>query len=181
MTPASVDPRPRRFRKPYHSVEVTRGPRTKAVTDRQREEVERFLRTGESDPLYLVWPGDVFERSRSAEGEMRAALIDDVHKRAWDLANLYLASVGASLLSAEAPGLVGLSEETTCYVSIAYFRELGRFEDFIVHDGPSRIVRARMAARHRIRQARDFRVFVRGVQPHRRTWGNPAGSARAGP
>lgn len=134
MTPASVDPRPRRFRKPYHSVEVTRGPRTKAVTDRQREEVERFLRTGESDPLYLVWPGDVFERSRSAEGEMRAALIDDVHKRAWDLANLYLASVGASLLSAEAPGLVGLSEETTCYVSIAYFRELGRFEDFIVHE-----------------------------------------------
>ena len=201
MTPASVDPRPRRFRKPYHSVEVTRG-HTKAVTDRQRKEVERFLRTGESDPLYLAWPGDVFQRSRIAEEEMRAALIDDVHKRAraapthicqptvndlagltrqrvepmvrglfptteqdpvlqileqsvvvltpeniasvlrettwmhtaWDLANLYLASVGASLLSAEAPGLVGLSEETTCYVSIAYFRELGRFEDFIVHE-----------------------------------------------
>ena len=166
-------PRPRRFRKPYHSDEVTRGPLTKGVTDRQREEVERFLRTGESDPLYLAWPGDVFQRSRIAEGEMRAALVDDVHKRAraapthrchptiddlagltrqrvepmvrglfpttehdpvlqilersvvvltpeniasvlrettwmhtaWDLANLYLTSVGASLLSAEADGL----------------------------------------------------------------------------
>jgi hypothetical protein len=33
---------------------------------------------------------------------------------AWDLANLYLLSCGAEPLSKEAPGLVGLSEETTC-------------------------------------------------------------------
>ena len=35
---------------------------------------------------------------------------------AWDLANLYLLSCGAEPLSKEAPELVGLSEETTCYV-----------------------------------------------------------------
>lgn len=53
---------------------------------------------------------------------------------AWDLANLYLTSAGADLLSASAPRLVGLSEEATCYLSLDYFREQGRFEDFLVHE-----------------------------------------------
>src|SRR5450759_5321124 len=35
---------------------------------------------------------------------------------AWDLANLFLASVGADLLGPDATGIVGLSEETTCYI-----------------------------------------------------------------
>ena len=53
---------------------------------------------------------------------------------AWDLANLYLASVDAPLLSDSAPRIVGLSEETTCYVSADYFREENRFDDFVVHE-----------------------------------------------
>ena len=53
---------------------------------------------------------------------------------AWDLANLYLASVDAPLLSDSAPRLVGLSEETTCYVGANYFREENRFDDFVVHE-----------------------------------------------
>jgi hypothetical protein len=40
---------------------------------------------------------------------------------AWTIANLYLASLGAELLGEDAPNLVGLSEETTCW-------------DFIVHE-----------------------------------------------
>lgn len=56
------------------------------------------------------------------------------HKTAWDLANLYLASVGAKLLSEDATQILGLSEETTCYVSLAYFRNGSRFEDFVVHE-----------------------------------------------
>ncbi len=40
---------------------------------------------------------------------------------AWNLANLYLASYGAEPLSRDALGIVGLSEETTCYVSVGYF------------------------------------------------------------
>jgi hypothetical protein len=55
-------------------------------------------------------------------------------KTAWDLANLYLGSVGAELLSARAPRLVGLSEATNCYVSADYFREETRFDDFVVHE-----------------------------------------------
>lgn len=174
------------------------------MTDRQREEVERYVKTGESDLLFSAWPGDVFQRSRIATSDMRAALVDEVLKRAsangtsdqrghsplddlvgltrrrvepmvrglfptteqgpvlqvlersvvvltaenvsavlretrwmrtaWDLANLYLTGLGAELLADDAPRLVGLSEETTCYLSLEYFREQGRFEDFLVHE-----------------------------------------------
>jgi hypothetical protein len=53
---------------------------------------------------------------------------------AWDLANLYLAGVDAELLSDEAPSLLGLSAETTCYLSAAYLDEPGRFDDFLGHE-----------------------------------------------
>ena len=53
---------------------------------------------------------------------------------AWTLANLYLGSVDADLLSDEAPSIVGLSEETTCYVSMEYFHEQNRFDDFVMHE-----------------------------------------------
>lgn len=55
-------------------------------------------------------------------------------KTAWDIANLYLSSFGAEPLSETAPPIVGLSEETTWYVSVEYFLANGRFEDFIVHE-----------------------------------------------
>ena len=53
---------------------------------------------------------------------------------AWNLANLYLLSCGAEPLSKGAPELVGLSEETTCYVSMTYFRSENRLDDFVVHE-----------------------------------------------
>ena len=53
---------------------------------------------------------------------------------AWTIANLYLASLGADLLGEDAPRLVGLSEDTTCYVSPEYFAEEDPFADFIVHE-----------------------------------------------
>lgn len=53
---------------------------------------------------------------------------------AWDLANAYLDSVGASTLAQEACHIVGLSEETTCYVSMSYFQETDPFADFVVHE-----------------------------------------------
>lgn len=53
---------------------------------------------------------------------------------AWDLANLYLGSFDGELLSDDAPQIVGLSEATACYVSVAYFREENRFDDFVVHE-----------------------------------------------
>ena len=53
---------------------------------------------------------------------------------AWDLANLYLSSFHSELLSDDAPQILGLSEETTCYVSVEYFTGSGRFADFVVHE-----------------------------------------------
>jgi hypothetical protein len=55
-------------------------------------------------------------------------------RSAWDLANLYLLSVGAKLLGKKGARIVGLSEETTCYVSPEYFAEDEPFADFIVHE-----------------------------------------------
>jgi hypothetical protein len=53
---------------------------------------------------------------------------------AWDLANLYLSSVDAELLGPEAPSLLGLSQETTCYVSPDYFADDARFADYVIHE-----------------------------------------------
>jgi hypothetical protein len=55
-------------------------------------------------------------------------------RSAWDLANLYLLSVGAELLGPDAPRVVGISEETNCYVSPDYFAEDDPFADFVVHE-----------------------------------------------
>jgi len=53
---------------------------------------------------------------------------------AWTIANLYLGGIDAGLLSEDAPRLVGFSQETTCYVSPAYFEEEAPFADFVVHE-----------------------------------------------
>ena len=164
------------------------------------DEIERYLRTGETDPYLAAWPGGVMARELRAHAELRAALVQEVRRfaegrlhepvpdgvgveltrakvepmvrglfpraeqdvvlatleksvvyvtsetiepllmshgynsSAWDLANLYLGSLGADLLGKEAPHIVGLSESTTCYVSPAYFAEDDPFADFVVHE-----------------------------------------------
>lgn len=55
-------------------------------------------------------------------------------RSAWDLANMFLGSVNAELLSPDASSLLGLSQETTCYVTPEYFRDRGRIEDFVIHE-----------------------------------------------
>lgn len=164
------------------------------------DEIERYLRTGETDPHLTAWSGGFMERANRAHDDLRGALVREVRRlaggraheplpeadsigltrgkveamvrglfpradqdvvlatleksvvfltsanieplllehgfdsSAWTLANLYLASLGAELLGEDAPRLVGLSEETTCYVSHEYFVEGDPFADFIVHE-----------------------------------------------
>lgn len=165
------------------------------------DEIERYLRTGSTDPHHAACPGDGFTaRAQRAHEDLRGALVREVKRRAaalcheplpqadhvvltrlkvepmvrglfpraeqgavlatleksvvfvtrenvegllldhgydssaWMLANMYLASLDAELLGADAPRLVGLSEETTCYVSPDYFVEDDPFADFIVHE-----------------------------------------------
>ncbi len=68
-------------------------------------------------------------------GNIETVLIEEnFDYSAWTLANLYLAGLGRELLSPDAPNLVGLSQDTTCYVSPQYFQEQDRFADFVVHE-----------------------------------------------
>jgi len=53
---------------------------------------------------------------------------------AWNIANIYLSSMGAKSLNDETPAILGLSEETTCYVSMEYFRTNNPFDDYVIHE-----------------------------------------------
>lgn len=171
-------------------------------TSCQREEIERYLRSGDYDTRFAAWPGNTFvAQERCGSDALRQALIDAVEQRAaglptprsipvqdpvaftrskvepmvrglfpateqeqvlavlersvvyltpetirpvlqdmswlhsaWVLANLYLGSLGGELFSEDAPQLVGMSMETTCYVSLEYFGTTPRFSDYVVHE-----------------------------------------------
>ena len=50
---------------------------------------------------------------------------------AWQIANLYLGSLDLPGLDGQPVGFVGLSEESTFYVSIAYFDDINPFADWV--------------------------------------------------
>ncbi len=72
----------------------------------------------------------VFLSPENIETVIREASLDT----AWTISNMYLRSIGASPISENAPKAVGLSEETTCYVSLEYFTEKDPFADYVVHE-----------------------------------------------
>ena len=53
---------------------------------------------------------------------------------AWQLANLYLGSLGLPGLDGKRVAFDGFSEETTFYVSMAYFEDDDPFADWVVHE-----------------------------------------------
>jgi hypothetical protein len=63
-------------------------------------------------------------------------LLSETHwmSTAWQVANLYLGSLGLPGLDEQPVGFVGLSEEATFYVSIAYFEDGDPFADWVVHE-----------------------------------------------
>jgi len=52
----------------------------------------------------------------------------------WQVANLYLGSLGLPGLDGKPVRFVGLSEETTFFVSMDYFEEKNSFADYVVHE-----------------------------------------------
>jgi hypothetical protein len=90
-----------------------------------------FPRAEQDVVLAAIEQSVVFVTSANIEKLLLGQVFDH---SAWTLANLYLASLGAELLGKDAPHLVGLSEETTCFVSPEYFAEDDPFADFIVHE-----------------------------------------------
>ena len=53
---------------------------------------------------------------------------------AWLAASVYLESIGAESLDEVESVPMGFSEETTCYVSMAYFDDEDPFADYVVHE-----------------------------------------------
>lgn len=88
-----------------------------------RVEQDTVLATFESSVVYVT--------SETIEPILLNHMWD---RSAWDLANMYLLSVGAKLLGKKAARILGMSEETTCYVSPDYFVESDPFADFVVHE-----------------------------------------------
>ena len=39
------------------------------------DEIDRYLRTGESDPYHAAWPGSFMERANRAHDDLRGALV----------------------------------------------------------------------------------------------------------
>lgn len=74
-------------------------------------EVERYLRTGDTDPHHAAWPGQGFmERARRAHGDLRRALVREVHRLAEGLVHPPLPSEDTVALTRDkvAPMVRGL-------------------------------------------------------------------------
>jgi len=81
--------------------------------------------------LSLIERSVIFVSSANLEQVLMDQLWD---RTAWMLANLHLGTLGAELLGPEAVPLVGLSEETTCFVSPLYVSDPEPASDFVVHE-----------------------------------------------
>ncbi len=53
---------------------------------------------------------------------------------AWQLGNIYLGGLGRPGLHGGTASIVGLSQETTCYIALTYFTDPDTFADFLVHE-----------------------------------------------
>ena len=93
----------------------------------------RGLFTAREQPVLL----NLFERSLVfvTHDNIEKLLIEIQYLfTAWQIANLYLGSLDLPGLDGQPVELVGLSEATTFYVSMAYFRDGDPFADWVVHE-----------------------------------------------
>ena len=86
----------------------------------------------EQEAVFRVFEGSLKFVTR---GNIERVLIQ-MHslETAWTIGNLYLGSLGLPGLDDKPVRLVGLSEETSFFVSMAYFEEKDPFADYVVHE-----------------------------------------------
>jgi len=106
---------------------------TVELTRRKAEPMVRglFPRAEQETVLSLVERSVVFLSPENISDVIHSETFD---RAAWDLANLYLLSRGVEMLGPNARAVVGVSQNVTCFVSLAYFDEDDPFADFIVHE-----------------------------------------------
>ncbi len=90
-----------------------------------------FPRAEQKPVLDLLEKSVVFLTPDTIEGLVRG---EGFLGTAWDLANIYLSGIGAAPLGEEMRGVVGLSVETNCYISMAYFGAQEELSDYVVHE-----------------------------------------------
>jgi hypothetical protein len=91
-----------------------------------------FPPTERETVLALLQDSVVFLNADSIE-ELLTGRTPGLHT-AWNLANIYLGSFGLPPLGGDYECIVGMSEETTCYVTPRYFIEEDPYADFVVHE-----------------------------------------------
>jgi len=101
-----------------------------------RRRVEPMVRglfpKAEQDTILKLLEGSVVFLT---PGNINRVLEDEsFHHCAWMLANAYLTSTGATPLGGSKQSLLGLSQETTCYVTAKYLEGRDKFDDFLVHE-----------------------------------------------
>ncbi len=93
--------------------------------------VRGLFRRNEWEPMLLLLESTVvFLTPDEVEHQIRKTTLDT----GWTLANIYLGSIEAEPLGHDFPRLVGYSEGTTPYISLAYFVSEEPFSDFLVHE-----------------------------------------------
>lgn len=93
--------------------------------------VRGFFPRKECEPVLSLLDDSVsFLTPDNIEGLIRR---EDLHT-AWEIACIYLASIGAERISNKSLDIVGVSVSNRCYVSQVYFREKNPYEDFVVHE-----------------------------------------------
>ena len=90
-----------------------------------------FRRSEQDQVLKLLERSVEFLTPESIERLIRRA---SFLPTAWTLANIYLVGIGAEPLGHDMRRVVGMSEETTCYVSLAYFAPEDELADYVVHE-----------------------------------------------
>ena len=95
--------------------------------------VRGFFPAAEQEPVLAMLENSiVFVAPENIESVLSGAGFPNT---AWDLANLYLASLGGEPLGGDGNEVVGMGVGATCYVSTDYFRDDNtRFADFVVHE-----------------------------------------------
>jgi hypothetical protein len=89
-----------------------------------------FSRSEWEPVVILLVSAIVYLLPYEVEHHIRKTTLDT----AWTLANIYLGSIDAAPLGHDFPRLVGYSEGTTPYISLAYFVNQEPFSDFLVHE-----------------------------------------------
>jgi hypothetical protein len=105
----------------------------KAFARRKLEPMVRglFSREERDSVLAVLDQSVVFLTPATVESVIRRGSFLET---AWQVANIYLAGIGAVPLGDEERCIVGMSVETTCYVSLTYFSQQAPFADYVVHE-----------------------------------------------